>query len=197
MRFFTKLVKTVHLVVLGVWLGGLMMTATVAAIVFPLMIHTIKPTLPEFALYTGSHGMLAAGQVATRVFWAFDAIQLNAAIISLATLVLLIVVLKQGGTRYTQWLRIVGVGGACVCVGIGLMVLRPAMDGHLRAYWQAAQAGENESAEEHRIAFSDMHPSATRLMGATGIFVLLGLASGIWAISEPARTRQGKEMRDV
>jgi hypothetical protein len=178
----------VHVGALAVWFGVLVMTGSSAAIIFPDM-RTLDPTLGTYPAYTGDHATLAAGHIASRLFVIADFT--GFAMLFLATCGLGVWMAKMArrrrglaGVRGAIWLLLVGT------MGYQIFFLSPAMSSELLSYWDAARQGLNDSAEVHRLAFAEMHPTASRVMGGLALLTLCGLVSGLWSLTTdgPAET---------
>jgi len=190
----TRVAETVHLLSLAVWLGGVVMSGVVAAVIFPLM-RTLDPTLGAYPGYTGDHSNLAAGRIAARVFLIADAAQFVCATLALVAMTVLIVRGAITNRRWGHGVRVVSLSVAITTLSYHLMILGPRMDTNLHSYWAAAAAGNNEAAETARLAFSDDHPKASRSLGILAISVGGCLISGVWSAQVP-RTRPRREPED-
>lgn len=185
----TRLAETVHLLSLSGWLGAVVMSGVVAAVIFPLM-RTLDPTLGAYPSFTGDHSNLAAGRVAARVFLISDAAQFALATLALVSLAVLIVRGAITNRRWGHGLRILALSVAITTLSYHLMILGPRMDSNLHAYWASAQAGNNEAAETARLAFNDDHPKASRSLGILAVSVGLCLVSGLWSAQVPRSRKQ-------
>lgn len=188
--------ETVHLTALGLWLGSLVMTGVTAALMFPMM-KKLDPVLAAYPAYTGDHWMLAAGQIAARVFLWCDAIQFTCMMLCLITLA---IILKKCGLslrRRSSGLRVLGLLIAVVALGAHQLYLAPRMQLNMRGLWESAQAGNNVEAVKFKELFDKDHPLATRLMGATTVGLLLAMVAGAWSATTsglpdpPASTPRG------
>jgi len=178
-----RLLDTVHLTSLGLWLGTLVMTGVTAAILFPT-IRDLDPHIPSFDSYSGEHWRIVAGKPANTLFFVSDIIGFACCILAMASLLGGVVLLGERWRRRSVGMRI-SVMTAAMCVfGYGFMVHAPAMNKEITAYWRAAEAGENQVAEKHRAAFGAMHPTSTKLMGVTTLLVLGSLVMGAWSASD-------------
>jgi hypothetical protein len=174
-----RLAETVHLAALGLWLGALVMSGAVAALVFPL-VRDLDPTLPVFAAYEGPHWRLAAGRIAAQVFAVGEIIGLVCLL--LAGVAFGVSAVLAGKARA----RVMAVRAAAMLLLIGafgyqFFVLSPRMGSSLGAYWRAAAEGRTADALSHAEAFGRDHPTATSLMAATTFFALVALVVGAWS----------------
>lgn len=174
--------ETLHLTALGVWAGALFGAGVAAAVAFPTM-RDLEPVLGAYPAYTGEHWMLAAGRVAARVFVITDIAQFACALLAIAGFALA----TWAGDRRRSWLRFfraAALGAAFLLVSYHLLIQAPRMDRDLRAYWDAAAAGDNDAALIHQEAFSRQHPNASRTMTATFVATLASLGLGAWSLAD-------------
>lgn len=177
----SRIGETVHLTALGVWSGALFGAGVAAAVAFPTM-RGLEPTLAAYPDYTGEHWMLAAGRVAARVFLVTDGVQFVCALLAIGGFALAVAT----GPKIRSWLRFLratALGIAFLLVSFHLLIQGPRMDRDLRAYWDAAAAGDNATAATHQQAFSDQHPTASRIMTGTFVATLATMALGVWSVS--------------
>lgn len=163
----------------GIVFGVVAMTGVFAAVVFPT-IHKLDPTLPDFAGYSGPHWSLAAGILAERVF------KIGFVVIGIALGGALLSALALLAGRRTEGLPVLRLG--LVLLTLGLFVaqigwLQPRMNDAAGAYRAAAMAGDETAAGEAKEQFDSMHPTASKLLGATALsaFALFGVSA--WAAS--------------
>lgn len=181
-RTFHKLGETVHLASLGIWAGVLGGAGIAAAVTFPT-IRDLDPSLPAYTEYGGDHWMLAAGMVAGKVFVISDVVQFVCtfgAIIGFALAVVCGGYLKTDRRSWLLFFRALFLGLAFISVAYHLLILMPSMQHDLRQYWDAALAGDTDTAEAFRQAFSDRHPDASRSLGLTALAALVTLILGVW-----------------
>jgi hypothetical protein len=176
--------ECVHLLALAIWLGVVLATGAAAALIFPTM-KQLQPRLPGFAAYTGEHWPIAGGKIANTLFFLADIVQFFCAITSVVSLLLLAIVWKLPRTRPATLLRGFALGIALASVGGGLIVLAPAMNAALQAYWKAAEAGNLDEAALHKQAFDENHPLASSLLMLTAASVFIALVAGIWSAVRP------------
>lgn len=171
-----------HLVSAAVWLGALVGAGGSAALLFPRM-KELEPRLEAFAAYPGEHWKIAAGQVATRLFVACDAVQMVCAGVCFLSLGLVLSRMKKegvvaGGAMLVRALALtVAMGLLCY----QLFVLGPRMQANVQSYWTLAKAGEVERASDFERAFSADHPTSTNVLGGTAVGVLMLIVSGAWS----------------
>lgn len=175
-----------HGAALGLWLGALGMTGVIAGIAFPEM-RALEPALPGFAAYAGEHWPIAAGRVMNRAFGALLLVQVAACSTAAAALG---VAWACGSARGRRW----AVHGVVLSALVGLLVWQAAtqraMGAELRAYWAAAEAGENERAAELRAGFDAMHRRAEAGMKATAGGLAVGVGTLVFASAAGRRRRE-------
>lgn len=180
-----RIADAVHVAALAVWFGALVMTGASAAVIFPDM-RMLDPTLGAYPVYTGDHATLAGGHIASRLFLISDFI--GFAMLFLATGGLAVWLVRAArvrrglaGVRGLIWLLLAGL------MGYQIFFLSPSMSSSLLAYWEAARAGLNDSAEIHRREFADLHPTASRVMVGLALLTLLGSIAGLWSMTSNQR----------
>lgn len=176
--------ETLHLLALGLWLGALVMTGATAAIIFPTM-RTLDPSLPGFPGAPDDQWMLAAGTVMQRVFFVCDAVQLGAAVVAAATLILLVSFFGLTLRRPSAVVRTALLLGVLTALAYYLVSLSPQMTHNLREYWDAAKAGDTAKAATFKAAFDADHPRASALLGANTFGVLVAFIAAAWCAATP------------
>lgn len=172
----------IYWTLLGLWIGSLVLSAATAAIIFP-MLKAIGPTLPEYAAYTGSHGLLLAGQIMSRVFFVQDAIELAALVGVSVILVGHFVAFRMSARTAANRIRLAAGALLLVVVCYKAFVLAPRMYYDLGDYWAAAKAGDMTKADTARMAFDANHPTATRIMGITFVGLVVFIFASASALS--------------
>ncbi|MFG0307508.1 MAG: hypothetical protein ACF8Q5_15000 [Phycisphaerales bacterium JB040] len=185
----TRLSETLHLFSLALWLGAVVMSGVVAAVVFPL-VRELDPTLGAYPEFTGDHANLAAGRIAARVFLIADGAQFAGAFLALVTVTALILRGAISNRRLAHGVRVVALAVALTSVSYQLLLLAPRMDRNLSAYWAAAEAGDNQAAETARLAFAEDHPTASRTLSITALAVATSLGFGLWSCQAPRVARR-------
>lgn len=158
------------------------MTGVTAAIMFPLM-RELDPALPAFSAYSGSHADLGAGQIMARVFFACDAIQLGAAVLATLTFAIVLTLFARGPGKALLGVRLALLLVLLAVLGYYLFVLTPPMNQSLRAYWEAARAGDTGAASVHKADFDAAHPVAADILKLLTILVFLNYIAAAWAIA--------------
>ena len=184
-----RILETVHLTFAGLWLGVLVMTGSAAAVIFPAM-HKLDPRLPGYAGYSGEHWLLAAGHIAAPLFWIADAIQLGCALICGLTLGLIFVSPVPWRRPIGSSIRLLALFSAMGLLAYSLLVLSPRMNSNLAEFWAAAKLGDTPAADAAQALFNADHPTATSILAATFVAVLVLLTSGIFsAVGSPPPAR--------
>lgn len=149
---------------------------------FPRM-KELQPRLEAFAAYPEDHWKIAAGQVATRLFVACDAVQMVCAGVCFCTLGLVLSGMKKEGIRAggAMLLRALALTVAMGLVCYQLFVLGPRMQANVQSFWTFAKAGEVTRAGEFEKAFNADHPTSTNVLGGTAAAVLMLIVSGAWS----------------
>ncbi len=159
------------------WIGGLIAAAVAAPSVFGAL-GDLPLTLESFEAYPhDEHGRLAAGMVMERVFWIVDLIQLAAAPVVVVTLAIQLVAAGSRLRSPSNVVRTICIGAAALLLAYRVAALAPSMNRKLRAYWEAAEAGEVEAAAVHRDRFNEDHPTAIAVFGACLILLLVAAAA--------------------
>jgi hypothetical protein len=177
-----RITESVHIAALGVWLGALLLAGTAAAMTFPVL-KDLNPSLPRFARYDGPHWLLAGGHVVQRVFLALDLAQFVCVVVAGATLTLALV--RQGLSlrRGTTFVRIALLLALVAILSYRLGFLEPRMQGTLREYWAAAEAGNNAAAAGLKEAFDQGHPVERTLLTVTAGLVLASIIAAVWSVA--------------
>jgi hypothetical protein len=180
MTNWRRFLETVHLTVLGIWAGSMLTTIAGAIVLFPT-IKRLDPHLPAYEAYAGEHWRIAAGQPGHMLFLMLDIVQFLAVMLAVATLVTMLWFKMLDRRRISTMIRTMAMAGALVAVSYHLFLLAPKMNQDITAFWSAAKAGEFDKAEQYRTAFDSMHPIASRVLGITGVCVLVALVTGAWS----------------
>ncbi|MEZ6243677.1 MAG: hypothetical protein R3B57_11625 [Phycisphaerales bacterium] len=181
-----RLCETIHLAAAGIWLGVLFMSGGVAAIIFKTT-PRLSPHLGAFDTYTGDHARLAAGYIQNEVFKLTDVTQFVAALVCLGSMIALIAAYKMPLRSIVGAVRLIALMLALSALSYYMLILTPRMSENLRAFYAAAAAGENETAETFRLAFDADHPAATNSFAVVTIGVLVVFISGLWSVTGSAR----------
>src|SRR5690606_13498352 len=137
----------------------------------------------KFAAFEADqHGRIAAGMVMEPVFTFVDLVQIGAALLVVAMVVLQLVLFRAHLARWysvSNILRMLGMAAAIGLLVWRVFVLMPDMNSDLRAYWRAAESGEAETAMQHRAAFDAQHvaASATYRWSLIALLVVVGASA--------------------
>lgn len=173
--------ETIHLTCLGTWLGAIVMTAAVAAQVFP-RIKTLDPRIPSYSAYEGDHWLIVAGHVGEFSFLTCDIIQFAAVVMALLTLIACVLTGGLPLKRLSTLVRASALGACTLLVAYEVLVLAPEMNHHLREHWRAAKAGELDAAQAARATFNTLHPRASFVLAATAIGVVFAIGASVWSM---------------
>ena len=174
-----QICRAVHSAALGIWLGALLVAGASAAMIFPLA-REIGPVLPSFAKYTGDHAILVGGMFAQRVFFAADVVQFVCATLAILTLGIIAILTLRRGRSMLVGAR-VAIFAITLCVFCWyFFMLTPGMQKALRLHYDAAQAGNNEAALQHKSAFDADHPRASTALSVIAGGVALSLVLSLW-----------------
>lgn len=183
-RGWFTLANGIYWLLLGLWIGSLVLSGAAAGFVFPLM-KDIAPVVPKFEQYTGLHSTLVAGRVMSSVFFVQDVIELLAMTGVILILIGHFVAFKLSMRATSNVLRLLAAASLLLIVSYKTFVLAPRMYHNLGVYWTAAEAGEIDKAEAARARFDADHPTATTIMAITfGLLVVFYFASAA-ALSAP------------
>lgn len=173
----TRAAHALHVAALGLWTGTIGMTAAAAAIIFPT-VKSLSPTLPGYAAVPPEeHWLLAAGQVAARIFKVSDSVQLACGITTLATAVVLLY--ANGFSRsFIARVRLIALVGSLHLLAFYLLTLAPRMQRNIQAHWQLSQHRQLEEARIYEAAFKADHPTSSRVLGGTALCTLTALLLG-------------------
>jgi hypothetical protein len=161
------------------------MTGVAAAVIFPVT-RELNPQLPDFAEFTGPHWRIAAGTVAAKIFLISDAIQLGCIIICGLTLGAVVITAEGWLRPIATSIRLIALFCAVGLLTYSFSFLGPRMNTNMVNYWDAARAGDNESAAGFQAAFDSDHPTATKVMIGSFLCSLLVTSSGALAAAGSA-----------
>ncbi|MHC5113534.1 MAG: hypothetical protein ACYTGP_03800 [Planctomycetota bacterium] len=178
--------NVIHAFALIVWIAALVSAAVAAMNVFPIT-DTMDLVLERYARYpVEEHRRIAAGRIMDGVFFTVDVLQFVAAPLALITLFAQFTVFRRPGTA--PWRRPSHVvRGAAIVLAAALFAghatfLAPKMNADLRAFWEAAEAGDVETARAHRAAFNRRHPKADAILRANLLLVAAAAVAGTVAL---------------
>ncbi|MCP3906154.1 MAG: hypothetical protein GY715_21225 [Planctomycetes bacterium] len=170
--------NVIHAFALILWIAALVSAAVAAMNVFPIT-DSMSFVLERYAAYPADeHGRIAAGRIMEGVFFTVDMLQFVAAPLALLTLLAQLTVFRGPWRRPAHLVR-----GACIVLAAALfaghaMMLAPKMNADLRAFWEAAEAGDVDRAHEHRAAFNRRHPKADIILRVNLLLVAAAAVAG-------------------
>jgi hypothetical protein len=173
-----RVFQVFHITALSLWLGAVGMSGIVAATVFPSM-GQMQPTLGAYPGYEGDHALLAAGQIAGKVFLIVDSIQFGAAAIALGSLVTMLIAGYSLNT-IPRVLRVIVLMATMGLLSWHLFMLMPGMSEDLVRYWDFAQAGDTEQADIHKNNFMALHETAANSLKGLTFGTVLCLILAVW-----------------
>lgn len=177
-------------IALAVWLSALIAPGVAAMSAFTTLPDPeLGLSLEKFADFepgAAAHGRIAAGHVLEPIFTFSDLVQLMAGALALIALLIQLILLRGRWTALSHLLRL-----GCVVLAVGLFAYRatmmtPGMNRDLRAYWDAAAAGEIETAQKHRAAFDRIHQRAETMYSITLVLILIAIGASAVALSPSA-----------
>lgn len=186
----TRWAESLHAAALGLWGGALVASGAVAAIIFPTM-RDAQVHMPDFASYSGAHWPIAAGQVMNKVFLLVDGLGIGALVIAVLTLAIVVRVRPTRHVGSATAVRLIALGMLIAMTGYAVGILRPDMQHHLHAFWLAAKTGDAANATLHRAAFDARHPTASFVMGAQLVLIVVALMAGIMCATNDPRKVDG------
>ncbi len=181
-----RLCLIVYWTSLALWLSALVTAGISATMVFGRL-PGIPMTLERFRSYADAeHGRIAAGLVMSDIFFAVDLVQFIVIPLTLVTLLLQVTVFGASWRSSANLVR-----GGCLLAAAGLFAgyaigLAPSLNGELRLFWAAAEAGDTNAALRHRELFAAGHATAALILKTNLLLVLIGLAASAVAPT-PAR----------
>jgi hypothetical protein len=191
MQWPLKCCNVFYWLALTVWVSVLASGAVAAAGVFGKLTQ-LDVTLGAFSQYDPSaHGRLVAGMVMEPIFTFIDLMQFLAGAIVVLALLAQVTVFGMPLRRAANAMRILCIAAAATLLIIRAAIITPSMNHELRAYWAAAQAGNEEAAQSHRAAFDAKHPVVTTMFQATMILLLIAVAASAVALG-PQRPRSAQ-----
>lgn len=170
------------MIALGLWAGSLAMTGAAAGLIFRAA-REARPTLPDFAAYSGDHALVTGGIIANRLFWAADVAQFACAAMAILTLGVLAIFGRAWMGRIHAGMRILSLSLPLCALMYHLFVLSPRMAQNLNDYWTSAKQGDTAKASAAKAAFDADHPTASTTMGLTVVLILGAMCTAAW----PAR----------
>ncbi len=192
---------------LALWLGSLVFTGAIAAMLFPMM-RDIDLSLPQYAAYGGSHSILLAGRIMAAIFFMQDVVELAAVAVLAVLLILQFSTFRMPLRRPANVVRVLAAAVLMLLVSYDTFVLAPRMNDNLGEFWRAALdvfskepapetalAGDDRiivtphlgastaEAQRARDAFDADHPAASRLMGFMAFMLVVLVFSSAAALS--------------
>lgn len=177
-----RLVQSVNVLALAVWLAALLAGGVSAAITF----STLKPlpvTLAGYTVPAEDQWSLIGGMIANRVFVLADIVQFACALLAGVTLAVLVISRSGGAAAWSGMhlsARLVGLSACLTVFGYHLLVLSQRLAVNLNAYWTAAKAGDSAKAAASKALFDADHPQASAVLSTLAALVLCSLVLAAW-----------------
>lgn len=173
--------ECIHLLALGIWLGGLGVAGASAGQFFVIM-RGLDPALPAYAGYRGAHWSIAAGHMVQPLFLVVDIVQFACVLIAGATFVVAAMAMGLSLRRVSTFARALLILSLLTVLSYRFFVIAPGAMQSLAAYWQAAAAGQTDAALIHKGIFDAAHAVDRRLTMATLLLVVCAIATALWSI---------------
>ncbi|MHC4130209.1 MAG: hypothetical protein ACYSWT_08530 [Planctomycetota bacterium] len=186
-----KACLVVYWLSLVVWLAALAAAGLCALYTFGTLGST-PLVLEQFATYPApEHGKIAAGLVMADLFFTVDCVQFVAIPAALIMLGLQLTVLGLPARRPSNLIRL-----GCGVLAAGLfayyaVAVAPPLNGALRAYWDAAAAGDLEAAGRGRDLVAAYHSTARVVLQLNLALVTGAVAASAVALGPSARSKSG------
>ena len=191
MHSWLKPCLVVYWLSLAVWLAAMAAAGLAAGHTFGKLPAT-PMVLEAYALYPAEeHGRIAAGLVMADLFVTVDFIQFAAIPLAVLTLALQLTVFGLPARRPANIVRLVCLAlGACLFAYYAVAVA-PALNGALRTYWEAARAGELETAALYQQLAGAYHSTARLVLQLNLALVVGAIAASAIALSPAPRREPG------
>jgi len=173
------------------WLAALAAAGLCAIYTFGSLGNT-PLVLEQFATYPAQeHGTIAAGLVMVDLFVTVDFVQFLAIPAALIMLGLQLTVLGLPARRPSNLIRL-----GCLVLAAGLfayyaVAVAPPLNGALRAYWDAAAAGDLDTAGQGRDLVAAYHSTAQVVLQLNLALVTGAVAASAVALGPGARRDRG------
>ncbi len=182
-----RLLEAAHVAILGFSSGMTLLVGAMAGITFATL-RRLGTTIEGYKGFAADHWSIAAGKIMNVAFLVEHVAALVALVLALATFVGASACRERVPHR-VQTIRGIVLGMLLALVGATWFWIWPTMQADLTAYWNAAAAGDVETAAVHKRAFDDLHPTASVLLGmrlclSLGAIVLACAALGRAAPAE-------------
>jgi hypothetical protein len=186
-----KACLAVYWLSLAVWLAALMAAGLSAVHTFGKLPRTPLVLEPFAAYPVEEHGTIAAGLVMADVFVTVDFIQFVAVPLAVLMLALQLTVFRLPAGRPSNIVR-----AACLVLAAALFAwyaaaVAPPLNGNLRAYWDAARAGDLETATGHRDLVGAYHSTARLVLQLNLALVVATVAASAVALGPGVSRARG------
>jgi hypothetical protein len=193
-----RVVNMAYWLGLIVWIAAIITVAIAAMNTFATLPDAdLGVRLESFAAYPAEHhGRLAAGMVMERNFFAADVMQMVAIPVVVIALLAQVAFLGMSLRRPANLIRCICLLGAAGVFAFYAFTMAPRMNGELRAYWDAARAGDMAQAESHRDAFDADHPRAELVLKINLILAVIGAGASTAAFTGARGGRAQTELEE-
>ena len=176
---------------LAVWLAALMAAGLSAVHTFGELSGAALVLEPFAAYPAREHGTIAAGLVMADLFVTVDFIQFVVIPLAVIMLALQLTVFGLPAGRPSNVVRL-----GCLVLAAGLfawyaVAVAPPLNGNLRAFWDAARAGDLETAALHRDLVGAYHSTARLVLQLNLALVLGAVAASAVALGPSVRRERG------
>jgi len=183
MAGYARIVNIVYWLALILWIGALVSAGVAAMNVFGTL-DGMPLRLEQYATYpAGAHPRLAAGHIMEGVFFLVDVLQFIAIPLALLSLIAQFMLFHVPIRRISNIVRAAGIVIAAGLFACHATLVAPKMNGELRAFWAAAEAGQIDEATAHRDAFNAYHPTANAILRLNLLVLLLAAAASAAAFT--------------
>ncbi|MHC4948184.1 MAG: hypothetical protein ACYTG1_07970 [Planctomycetota bacterium] len=168
---------------LVLWTASLVTAGLTAMVVFSRL-GDVPLALDEFAAWPAEqHGRIAAGLTMADVFFVVDLVQFVAAPAVLLGLAGHLLWMRMPLRRPAHLVRTVTIVAAAGGLAWYATALAPPMNADLRAFWDAAAAGDHALAGRHRASFDERHVWADGLLKTNLMLLLIAIAASAVALA--------------
>lgn len=190
MNSYFRLCNIVYWIGLLLWCAALISAGVSAMNVFTVLTPDNLPlSVERYADFPREmHPRLVASHVMEPVFTTVDVMQFIAIPLVVLTLALQVTLFRMRLRRPANAFRAVTIVAAAVLFGYHVTSIAPVMNGLLRDWWSAAQAGDVAEAERVRAQFNSYHTTADNLLKINLFIVISAVGASAVAFSPPVKS---------
>ena len=183
MAGYSKIVNTLYWLALILWISALISAGVAAMNVFGVL-DGMPLRLEQYAAFpAGEHPRLAASRIMEGVFFLVDVLQFIAIPLALLALIAQLAFFHVPLKRISNIIRSAAIVIAAALFAYHATMVAPKMNGELRAFWAAAEAGQIDEATAHRSAFNAYHPTADAILRLNLLLLLIAAAASAAAFT--------------